>query len=181
MSDTIRVTKAQKYNAAIALLEGKPAVAIPSKDGKAGVTMDAEYLCDFFRAELALLAKKNTTTSGNKKLTKQQEKNEQFKSFLLAHLRNNPDLLITATDAYELLRANYPAEVWSNQRAASLLNAMCDKYDKDTQELVSEGKLLRTEGKGKTKTTFQIKPEWHTPAEDDEDDIYYGGRDEEND
>lgn len=167
-SNTVRVTKAQKYNAAIALLEGKPAVSIPGKDDKAGITMDAGYLCDFFRAELALLAKKNTTTSGNKKLTSQQKKNEQFKQFLLAHLRNNADLLITATDAYELLRANYPEEIWSNQRAASLLNAMSDKYDNDTHELVSEGKLFRTKGKGKTKTTFQIKPEYVVEVEDAE-------------
>lgn len=160
-TNTIRVTKAQKYRAAIALLEGKDPVVIPGKDDKAGVTMDAEYLCKFFTDELALLAKKNTTTSGNKKLTKAQEKNEVYKNVILAYLSANPALLVTATDIMEnVLRPAYPSELWSNQKAAALLNAMCDKYDKDSGELVSEGKLNRVEGKGKAKTTFQIKPEY---------------------
>ena len=169
-TNTIRVTKAQKYNAAIALLEGKPAVTVPGKDDKAGVTMDANYLCEFFRAELALLAKKNTTTSGNKKLTKAQEKNEEYKGVILSYLSANPTLIVTATDVMEkVLRPTYPAEIWSNQKAAALLNAMCDKYDKDSGELVSEGKLNRVEGKGKAKTTFQIKPEYVTVEDEDTD------------
>lgn len=163
-TNTVRVTKAQKYSAAIALLEGKSPVVVPAKDDKLGVTMDAEYICDFLKAEIALLAKKNTAT-GEKKLTSAQKANEGFKKSILAHLAANPALVVTATDIYEYLRATYPAEVWSNQRAASLLNAMSDKYDKDTKELISEGKLNRVEGKGKTKTTFQIKPEYAVPED----------------
>lgn len=166
-TNTVRVTKAQKYNAAIALLEGKAPVVIPGKDDKLGVTMDAQYLCDFFKSEIALLAKKNTTT-GEKKLTKTQLANENFKKAILAHLAANPALIVTATDIYEFLRSTYPSEVWSNQRAASLLNAMCNKLDKDTGELLVEGKLNRIEGKGKTKTTFQIKPEYAVIADDAE-------------
>lgn len=165
-TNTVRVTKAQKYTAAIALLEGKEPVTIPGKDDKLGVTMDAKYLCDFFRAEMALLAKKNTTTGGNKKLTKAQQANEEYKGVILSFLRENPSLIVTATDVMEkVLRPAYPQEMWSNQKAASLLNAMSDKHDKDTGELVSEGKLTRIEGKGKNKTTFQIKPEYAAEAD----------------
>ena len=61
---------------------------------------------------------------------------------------------------------NYPDVMWTNQKTAALLNAMSDKFDKDTQELVSEGKLERVEGKGKNKTTFQIRPQYIISAED---------------
>lgn len=168
-TNTIRVTKAQKYNAAIALLEGKEPVVLPGKDDKAGVTMDAAYLTEFFKAELALLAKKNTTSSGNKKLTKAQQENEGYKANILAFMSANPNRLMTATDVMnEVLVPAYPKVTWSNQKAAALLNAMADKFDKDTGELVSAGKLDRVEGKGKAKTTFQIKPEYVAEVEDSE-------------
>ena len=166
-TNTVRITKAQKYDGIIALLEGKSAISIPGKDDKAGVTMDATYLMEFCKAEKALLAKKNTTAGGNKKLTKNQEKNETFKKVILSYLAANPALVVTATDVMEkVLRPTYPAEIWSNQKAASLLNALCDKVDKDSGEIVSEGVLDRIEGKGKTKTTFKIKSEYAVEAED---------------
>ena len=169
-TNTVRVTKAQKFDGIIALLEGKNPVSIPGKDDKAGVKMDAAYLVEFCKAEKALLAKKNTTTNGNKKLTKAQEKNEEYKGVILSYLAAQPTLIVSATDVMEkVLRPTYPAEVWSNQKAASLLNALCDKFDKDSGELVSEGKLNRIEGKGKTKTTFQIRPEYAVEAENDGD------------
>lgn len=167
--NTVRVTKAQKYSAIIALLEGKSAVTIPGKDDKQGVTLDAAYLCDFIRNELELLNKKNQAGSnGAKKLTKAQEKNEEYKAVILRYLAENPTLIVTATDIMEkLLRSAYPNEVWSNQKVAALMNAMADKYDADGV-LVAEGKLTRTQGKGKVRTTFQIKPEYLTLADDSE-------------
>ena len=170
-TNTIRVTKAQKFDAIIALLEGKEPVSIPGKDDKTGVTMNAPYLVEFCKAEKALLAKKNTTTNGNKKLTKIQTKNEEYKKFILDHLAECPTLVMTATDVMEkVLRPTYPDEVWSNQKVASLLNSLSDKYDKESGELVSEGKLERIEGKGKTKTTFRIKLEYATGVADTGDD-----------
>lgn len=59
-----------------------------------------------------------------------------------------------------LLRPTYPDGRWTNQKVASLLNALSDKYEKDTGDLVSNGKLIRVPGSGKNKTTFQIKPEY---------------------
>lgn len=169
-TNTVRITKAQKFDGIIALLEGKSAISIPGKDDKAGVTMDAAYLVEFCKAEKVLLAKKNTTTNGTKKLTKAQEKNEEYKGVILSYLSANPALLVTASDIMEkVLRTTYPAELWTNQKAASLLNALSDKIDKDTKEIVSYGKLNRVEGKGKTKTTFQIKPEYAVVAEPEDD------------
>ena len=172
-TNTVRITKSQKFDAIIALLEGKEPMVVPGKDDKVGVTLDAKYLCGFCRDEKALLKKKNTSTDGKKKLTKAQEKNEEYKGVILSYLAANPTLVVSATDVMEnLLRPTYPAELWSNQKAASLLNAMSDKYDKDSGELLSEGKLNRIEGKGKNKTTFQIKPEYAAVAEvEDTDDI----------
>lgn len=169
-TNTVRITKAQKFDGIIALLEGKSAISVSGKDDKLGVTMDAAYLVEFCKSEKALLAKKNTSTNGNKKPTKQQEKNENYKRTILAYLSANPALVVTATDVMEkLLRPTYPNEVWSNQRAASLLNAMSDKCNKDSGKVVSEGKLKRIEGKGKIKTTFQIKPQYVTVAEVEEE------------
>lgn len=167
----VRVTKAQKYNAIINLLNGGEPTIIPGKDDKLGVTMDAKYLTDFCKAELALLSKKNTTTNGNKKLTKEQKKNEGYKKEIFAYLQTDSTLIVTASDIMDFLKGLHPDEPWSNQKAASLLNAMSDKYDKDSGELVSEGLLDRTEGKGKNKTTFKIKAEYaDTTIEDGEAD-----------
>lgn len=163
---TVRVTKAQKYNAIIDLLNGGKPTVIPASGDKQGVTLDAKYLAEFCKAELALLSKKNSNT-GNKKLTKAQELNEGFKKEILAYLRANPSLLVSASDIMGIMSTAHPDTLWSNQKAASLLNAMSDKFDKDIGDLVSEGVLLRNEGKGKTKTTFQIKPEYVNADESD--------------
>lgn len=166
-TNTVRVTKTQKFYGAIALLEGKSPISVPGTEDKAGVVMDANYLCEFFRSEIALLAKKNSPTS-KKKLTKDQEKNEQYKLDILHYLSEHPEKIVSATEVMDtVLRPMYPDGMWSSQKVASLLNAMSDKYDKETKELVTEGKLIRTEGKGKNKTTFQIKPEYILAAEDD--------------
>lgn len=165
-TNVVRVTKAQKYNAIIALLNGGEPTTIPGKDDKLGVTMDAKYLTEFCKAELALLSKKNTTASGSKKLTKEQEKNEGYKKEIFAYLQENPSLLVTASDIMDFLKGLHPDGIWSNQKAASLLNAMSDKFDKDSGELVSEGVLDRVEGKGKNKTTFKVKAEYAAPIED---------------
>ena len=167
-TNTVRPTKSQKFDGIIALLEGKSPIAIPGKNDKAGVTMDAPYLVEFCKEQKVALAKKNTTTGGKKKLTKAQEKNEEYKNVIISYLALNPALVVTATDVMEkILRPTYPAEIWTNQKSASLLNALSDKVDKDSGEIVTEGKLNRIEGKGKNKTTFQIKAEYAAKTEDE--------------
>lgn len=82
-TNIVRVTKAQKYNAIIALLEGKDPVVIPATETKQGVTLDAKFLCDFCRNELNLLEKKN---SGDKKPTATQEANAGLREKIMEYL-----------------------------------------------------------------------------------------------
>lgn len=157
---TKKVTKAQRNSDIITMLQAPEVqAALESVKVKYGTTATAAI--EHLTHENTLLAKKNTTNGGNKKLTKAQKENEGYKKDILTFLRANPSRLITATEAMtEILAPAYPAVTWTNQKAAALLNAMSDKRDKDTGELISEGILDRVEGKGKTKTTFQIKPEY---------------------
>lgn len=131
-TNTVRVTKAQKFNAAIALLEGKPAVTIPGKDDKGGVTMDAAYLCDFFKEELALLAKKN---SSDKKPTKTQEENEGYKALILDFLRGQPNG-VTCTD---IQKGVTEFADFNNQKVAALV-----------RQLVTIGDVTKATVKGKS-------------------------------
>jgi len=156
-NNVIRVTKAQKFEVIKSLLAENATHTFPGNDKKEAYVFDHDEMVKFLDAEIALLAKKNTNT-GEKKLTKDQQKNEEFRGVILAYLVNHPEKVMSATDVMEkILRPTYSATLWTNQKAAALLNGMCDKYDKNTGELVSEGVLLKFEGKGKTKTTFKIK------------------------
>lgn len=128
-ANTVRVTKAQKYQAAIALLEGKPVVTIRGKDDKAGVVLDAEYLCDFFRNEMALLAKKNSGDS--KKPTKAQQENEVYKAKILEFLYAQ-EKGVTATEVMTACNLS------SNQKAASLLNSLKDSGE--VVKVIEKGK-----------------------------------------
>lgn len=168
-TNTIRVTKTQKYNAAIALLEGKAPVVLPGSGDKAGVTMDADYLCDFFRSELALLSRKNKS-GGSKKLTPDQKKNEGYKDDIRAYLSLNPQLVVSSNDIMtKVFMRKYPDVLWNSQKVSSLLNAMADKLDKDGNVTDDSGELTKTPGKGKNKTTYQIKPEYIISLESEDD------------
>lgn len=132
-STTVRVTKAQKFNGAIALLEGKPAVVIPGSDTREGVTLTAEYLCDFFRGELDLLAKKN---SGNSKPTKTQEENEVYKGLILDFLGTQENG-VTCT---EIQKGIPEFADFNNQKVAALVRQLltAELVDKAT----SKGKSI---------------------------------------
>lgn len=78
---TVRVTKAMKWNAVIAVLDAvengqdyEP-VHIPGTDKAAGVVLDIPTLRTFAKEELDLLARKNASKDGEKKLTPTQEQN----------------------------------------------------------------------------------------------------------
>lgn len=89
-TNTVRVTKAQKFNGIIALLEGKEPVSIPATEEKAGVTMDVAYLVEFCNAELVLLAKKNAKKDDGEP-TEAQKKMEEHKELILDFLASHPD------------------------------------------------------------------------------------------
>lgn len=115
----VRITKAQKFNAAITLLSGGDPVVIPDKDDKKGATLDAAYLCDFFREELALLAKKNTS---DKKPTQIQKENEEHKERILAFLMGQTEGK-TCTD----IQKGVPEFAgMNNQKIASLMRQLFD-------------------------------------------------------
>ena len=76
----VRVTKTQRFDDAIAMVQGKPVVH--------GSTV--EDLIAFFENEQRLLANKNKTSSGEKKLTPTQVQNNKDRAILMDYLRNHP-------------------------------------------------------------------------------------------
>lgn len=155
-----KVTKAQRNLDIIAMLQDENVLAALSNVKTKYGTTAADAIAHLTH-ENELLSKKNTSASGNKKLTKAQQENEGYKADILAFMSANPSRVMTATEVMnEILVPAYPKVVWSNQKAAALLNALSDKKDKETGEVLVVGKLERVEGKGKAKTTFQIRPEY---------------------
>lgn len=139
---TVRVTKAQKYNAIIALLEGKEPIVIPGTDEKAGVTLDANYLCDFCHNELALLGKKN---SGDKKPTATQEANARYRELIMEYLA-----VQDAPKTCGEIGDNIPElSDFRSQKIAALL-----------KKLVDNGQVNKTVGK-KGQSLFAIA--WENP------------------
>lgn len=154
-----KVTKTQRNLDIMALLQGQPV--------KYGTTV--EDAIAHLTHENDLLSRKNTTTGGKKKLTTDQKNNIKYKKAILAYLRANPALVVTANDIMEVMKNAFPNVLWSNQKAASLLNAMSDDVDKETNEVLKEGVLNKVAGKGKVKTTWQIRPDAVADFEDMED------------
>lgn len=74
-----KMTKREKFE----MLAKIPAVA------------ENEMLIEFINHELELLAKKNTSATGEKKLTATQVANEGLKSDIYAHMAENPNRLFT--------------------------------------------------------------------------------------
>lgn len=154
----IRVTKVQKLEAIKGALPENATCTFSGNDKKQAYVFNYAEMVKFLDTEIAMLKKKNSS-SGDKKLTKDQQKNEEYKALILRYLSSAPETVITATDAMEnILRPAYPSVIWTTQKTTALLSAIADKYDKEGN-LIAEGKLTRTVGKGKTKTTFKIKPE----------------------
>lgn len=136
----VRVTKAQKFDGIIALLEGKAPITIPGKDGKEGVVLDAAYLCGFCKDEKGLLAKKN---SGDKKPTKTQEENEGFKAKILDFLGQQTE----GKTCTEILKGIPEFADFNNQKVAALVRQLADsgKVEKATVKGKSLFSLALTE------------------------------------
>lgn len=145
-NNVVRVTKSQKFDGAIALLEGKSPIVIPATEDKAGVTMDAQYLIDFFKSEQALLAKKNAKKSDGEP-TEAQKKNEEYKGLILDFLASLPDGEgATCTDLIKGIPAfvNEDGTPFNTSRVSSLTTA-----------LVNEGRIIRQKPK-KGRTPFTL-------------------------
>lgn len=118
---TKRITKAMRFEDIKALLNGG--------DVSHGTTIeDALAFCD---AELALLAKKNTS---DKKPTKTQEQNEGYKALILDYLRGQSEG-VTCTDVQKSVTEFAD---FNNQKIAALM-----------RQLVDAGKVSKAVVKGK--------------------------------
>lgn len=130
--NTVRVTKSQKYEGIIALLEGKNPVVIEGKDDKEGVTMDAAYLCDFCKSEMELLTRKN---SSDKKPTATQAANEGHKALILAFLSTQTE----GKTCTEVQKGVPEFSDFNNQKVAALMRQLADA-----------GKVVKSVVKGKS-------------------------------
>lgn len=81
----VRVTKANKYETIIAMLEGKFDEKTFSADNHSPVTFGKNEAISFLTAEMDALAKKN---SGERKQTATQKENESFKEMIYTFLAN---------------------------------------------------------------------------------------------
>lgn len=117
---TKKLTKKEKYNMLLAIEEVKT----------------NPVLVEFINHELDLLAKKNASSTGEKKLTARQTENIAVKEIILSTLRERGKMTVT-----EILKANAetfePMEM-SNQRLSRLL-----------VQLKDAGLVIRTEEKRK--------------------------------
>lgn len=156
MSNVKKVTKAQRNEDIMAMLTGN--------EVKYGTTV--EDAIAHLTKENEMLAKKNKPT-GDKRLTKDQQRSKDLQTEVLEYLQKRPTLTVTVTDIMTLLNTRHPEQTWSNQRAAFILNALSDKYDKEGNLIDDSGKLGKTLAKGKNKATFQIKPEYVMIEEDE--------------
>lgn len=105
---TKRITKAMRFEDIKALLNGE--------EVKFGTSV--EDALDFCDSELALLAKKNTS---DKKPTKTQEQNKEYKALILDFLRSHAG--VTCTE----IQKGVPEFVdFNNQKIAALVRQLTD-------------------------------------------------------
>ena len=94
--------------------------------------MNRPDLADFCHKQIELLAKKNTTKDGEKKLTATQKANEDIKADILDNMAEDTAYTIT-----QMIKEFAPISDLSNQKVSALM-----------RQLVADGKVIRTEEKG---------------------------------
>ena len=94
--------------------------------------MNRPDLADFCNKQIELLAKKNTTKDGEKKMTATQKVNEAIKTSLYAEMENGKPYTIT-----QMIKELPSVEPFTNQKVASLV-----------RQLVDINLIIRTEEKG---------------------------------
>lgn len=110
MENTVkRITKAQKFEDIIALLNGNPAQFI-DKDGAV----------EFIKNEMALLAKKNAADS--RKPTATQEANEKYKALILEFLA----LQESGKTCTEIAKGVPDLSEFNNQKIAALMRQLVE-------------------------------------------------------
>lgn len=96
------------------------------------VEMNRPDLVAFCEHEMELLAKKNTTKDGEKKLTATQKANEAIKTMLYAEMEQGKPYTIT-----QMIKELPSVKPFTNQKVASLV-----------RQLVDTNLAIRTEEKG---------------------------------
>lgn len=129
----IRITKAQRFEDIKALLNGETPTY--------GTTL--EIAMEVLDHELELLAKKNSSGTGDKKLTETQQKNEEHKQRILEYLAGLPEDCegVTCT---EILKAIPELSEYQVQKVSALLS-----------RLKLAGRVNSVKGKG-GKTLFTL-------------------------
>ena len=94
--------------------------------------MNRPDLADFCTKQIELLAKKNTTKDGEKKLTATQKANEAIKTMLYAEMESGKPYTIT-----QMIKELPSVAPFTNQKVASLV-----------RQLVETNLVVRTEEKG---------------------------------
>ena len=89
-------------------------------------------LAEFCDKQIELLAKKNTTKDGEKRMTATQKANEDIKADILDSMADNTAYTIT-----QMIKEFPPISDLSNQKVSALM-----------RQLVADGKVIRTEEKG---------------------------------
>ena len=94
--------------------------------------MNRADLVEFCEKQIELLAKKNTTKDGEKKMTATQKANEAIKTMLYAEMESGKSYTIT-----EMIKELPSVMPYTNQKVASLV-----------RQLVETNLVVRTEEKG---------------------------------
>jgi hypothetical protein len=94
--------------------------------------MNRPDLADFCNKQIELLAKKNTTKDGEKKMTATQRVNERTKAEILDYMLDEKPYTITA-----MIKEIPCVADFTNQKVSALV-----------RDLVRSGKVIRTEVKG---------------------------------
>ena len=156
---TVRVTKAMKWNAVVAVLDAMEQgqeyqpIHIPGTDKAAGVVLDIPTLRTFAKEELDLLARKNASKDGEKKLTPTQEENLVYQGYIMKFLAVQ-ESGVTCT---QVQKGMPELNDLSTNKVSSLLGS-----------LVKAQKVEKATEKGKS--LFTIHPDFideYTPADDD--------------
>lgn len=101
---------------------------------------DKAVLIEFVEHELGLLAKKNRTATGDKKLTKTQEENASIKELILCCISDEPRTIA------QIQAEDDSLSELSNQKMSALI-----------RQLVASGEVIRTEEKRKAYFSLPVE------------------------
>lgn len=128
-NNIIRVTKAQKLSAIKSFIPEDAHVTFPGnndpKNPKAPYEFSYSEIIAFLDAELDLLARKNTSANGEKKLTDTQKENERYKELIVEFLAGLPEDHAGMTCS-EIIKSIPELNGFGTQKVSPLLKQLKD-------------------------------------------------------